>query len=80
MPTAEAVISLSENLKRYANLARRKGEWQTATDLRLARLYLRKLACLLVQEELRREDDTARRRQLQSEVAQLWHGGDHAVD
>jgi hypothetical protein len=78
MAQAAGVIALSERLRKLATLARRKGEWQAASDLRLARLYLRKLACLLVREEIQQEEDAGRRRQLQAEVSQLWCGGRHA--
>jgi len=72
MPTTEAVIGLSERIRKLTTEARRKGRLDRAADFRLATFYLRRLASLLIVEEAKRAPSPARKRALENEAAQLW--------
>jgi hypothetical protein len=75
MVTASSVISLSERLRHQSQLARREGRRTSVPDLRLAILYLRRYAALLIIDESQREPNPVRRRELEHEAAQLWLRG-----
>jgi hypothetical protein len=72
MITAAAVISLSERLKHEAQRQMRRGRREAAADMRLAAIYLRQYASLIILDEAEKEKDPARKRQLENEACLAW--------
>jgi hypothetical protein len=64
----EPILALSERLRRHAQKARHP----VAADLRLASIYLQRLASLAIVDQAAGEKDPHRKQQLEAEAVSLW--------
>jgi hypothetical protein len=72
MASAEALIALSIRLRKLSYQQTRRGQRAAAADVRLASLYIRAHAALIVADEAKMERDPQRKRALEQESAELW--------
>ena len=72
MLKAESIIALSERLRQQS---RRSRNHDMTADLRLAALYLRRFASIVILDEAAVERDERRKAKLQDEGMSLWLSG-----
>jgi hypothetical protein len=72
MPTATGLIALSERLRKLSSTLARRGQWAAAADTRLAGLYVKQHAALIIADEAKLERDPVRKRQLEAEACATW--------
>jgi hypothetical protein len=65
---AEGILALSERVKQTAKRTRNR---EVASDLRLAVLYLRRLASILIADEAKVEGNPKRKQELETEATKL---------
>jgi hypothetical protein len=78
--TPPTSLTLTERLK---SLERKLTNWRqhnSASDVRLAERYLKRLASLVVADEARAEQDPRRKKQLEEEGCQLWRQSHASTD
>jgi hypothetical protein len=68
MLKAEGILALVERLRNHG----RRASAELGSDLRLAAVYLRRLAALAIADEAASEREPVRKRQLQQNALELW--------